>query len=77
MRMKETHNLTAAALGTEYQNDTELSSALCPSLTSKHDFELEPSDVLVQLQNNLLKLEDLHGRLHFMVREVRQLIVKK
>ncbi len=53
------------------------SSEALTKLTTYHELAENPIvevDVIEQLQQNLQKLTDLHGRLNFMMREVRGLM---
>ncbi len=43
--------------------------------TDKHVVQINPRlDVLEQLKGNIAQLEDLHGRMRFMMKEVRGLL---
>ena len=78
MRVKESpENLMIAARSAEYC--VELGPSVSPYFHSGYQglpgIEVHP-DVLTQLKANLARLEDLHGRLHFTVAEVKSLVAR-
>lgn len=78
MRVKESpEKLMIASRGAEYcvELGPSVSPYFHPGYQGLPEMEGHP-DVLTQLKANLARLEDLHGRLHFTVAEVKSLMAK-
>lgn len=68
-------NLISAIEG-ERETDIAVSAYLHTAYRELSGLTSEPMDVVAQLRANLTQLEELHGRLGFMVSEVRSLMEK-
>lgn len=79
MGVKESQEIAAVAFGrVQFRSEpiAPLTSYLSPAYHELAGLSSEPLDVLSQLKVNLSQIEDLHGRLNFMVTEVSELIKK-